>query len=119
MTQFDSHEFLPIYLSLVKRLVADQFPQWADLAVVPVRVDGHDNRTFRLGDEMSVRVPAAKQYACMREYRSKCGCQNLRRTCPCRFLTPLAMGKPTSQLPWHWSINRWLKGETVAKAPNQ
>lgn len=48
---------------LVARLVADQFPGWADLALEPVEVDGHDNRTFRLGPAMSVRVPSSPAYA--------------------------------------------------------
>ena len=33
---------------LVRRLVAGQFPQWAELPITPVEVDGWDNRTFRL-----------------------------------------------------------------------
>jgi aminoglycoside phosphotransferase (APT) family kinase protein len=42
---------------LVRRLVLTQFPRWKDLPVTPVEVDGWDNRTYRLGDEMSVRLP--------------------------------------------------------------
>ena len=48
--------------ALVTRLIAAQFPQWADLPVVPVKVDGWDNRTYRLGDDMSVRLPTAAGY---------------------------------------------------------
>ena len=47
---------------LVGRLVADQFPQWRDLPVVPVEADGWDNRTYRLGSELSVRLPTADSY---------------------------------------------------------
>jgi len=39
---------------LVTRLVASQFPQWAHLPITPVQLSGWDNRTFHLGDEMSV-----------------------------------------------------------------
>ncbi len=28
----------------------------------PVKNSGHDNRTFHLGDDMSVRLPSAKAY---------------------------------------------------------
>jgi len=49
--------------ALVSRLVADQFPQWADLPVRPVELDGWDNATFRLGEDMSVRLPSGGQYA--------------------------------------------------------
>jgi hypothetical protein len=47
---------------LVSGLVAMQFPQWAHLPVAPVDLDGHDNTTFRLGDELSVRLPSAEDY---------------------------------------------------------
>ena len=51
-----------IEVSLVRRLVAAQFPQWADLPVTPVAQSGWDNRTFHLGDTMSVRLPSAERY---------------------------------------------------------
>ena len=43
--------------SLARRLVAAQFPQWADLEVEPVEEDGTENATYRLGDELCVRLP--------------------------------------------------------------
>ena len=41
---------------LVSRLVASQFPQWADVPVWRVGLDGWDNTTFRLGTSLSVRL---------------------------------------------------------------
>ena len=52
-----------INAALAGRLVAAQFPQWADLPIKPVEFDGWDNRTFRLGEDMSVRLPSAEAYA--------------------------------------------------------
>jgi aminoglycoside phosphotransferase (APT) family kinase protein len=52
-----------ITTALASRLVAGQFPQWADLPVTRVEPDGNDNMTFRLGEEMSVRLPSADRYA--------------------------------------------------------
>ena len=49
--------------SLARRLVDRQFPQWASLPLVPVPVQGWDNRTFRLGDALNVRLPSAPSYA--------------------------------------------------------
>jgi aminoglycoside phosphotransferase (APT) family kinase protein len=49
--------------SLVSRLISAQFPQWADLPVRPVRFGGWDNRTFHLGEYMTVRLPSAASYA--------------------------------------------------------
>ena len=49
--------------ALVTRLIASQFPQWADLPITPAEPNGWDNRTFRLGAGMSVRLPSAARYA--------------------------------------------------------
>ena len=43
--------------SLVQRLVAGQFPEWAELPIEPVFPLGTDNANYRLGDEMIVRLP--------------------------------------------------------------
>ena len=45
-------------LDLVRRLRVAQFPQWADLLVTPVDGNGWDNKTFRLGGHLSVRLPS-------------------------------------------------------------
>lgn len=54
---------LEITPQLVRTLIAQQFPQWTSLQVVPVEPGGWDNRTFRLGGEMAVRLPSAECYA--------------------------------------------------------
>jgi len=49
--------------TLVRRMVAAQFPQWADLPVRSAEVGGRDNKTFRLGEHMIVRLPSAGDYS--------------------------------------------------------
>src|SRR5215471_13014538 len=44
-------------ISLVGRLLAAQFPQWADLPIVPVHSAGTDNVLYRVGSDMVVRLP--------------------------------------------------------------
>src|SRR5258708_1150104 len=44
------------------RLVAEQFPQWADLPVVQAGLNGWDNTTFRLADQLSVPLPSPQGY---------------------------------------------------------
>ena len=39
-----------------RRLVAEQFPRWSALPVEPVRDPGWDNYTFRLGEELLMRL---------------------------------------------------------------
>jgi aminoglycoside phosphotransferase (APT) family kinase protein len=48
-----------ITADVAARLVAAQFPQWAGLPVAPVTLKGYDNTTFRLGDELCIRLPSA------------------------------------------------------------
>ena len=43
--------------SLVRRLLAAQFPMWADLPVEPVPSAGTDNALYRLGRDKVVRLP--------------------------------------------------------------
>ena len=43
--------------ALVLRLLADQYPQWAELPLAPVPSWGTDNALFRLGDDLVVRLP--------------------------------------------------------------
>ncbi len=56
-----------IDVSLVSGLVAAQFPEWADLAIRPVELDGSDDKTFRLGEDMSVRLRSAEAYTAQME----------------------------------------------------
>ncbi|AIF82080.1 hypothetical protein I862_07630 [endosymbiont of Acanthamoeba sp. UWC8] len=43
-----------IDIPLVHRLIAAQFPQWAGLPIKPIKPEGWDNKTFRLGDQMTI-----------------------------------------------------------------
>ncbi len=99
-----------IDVSLVGRLVAAQFPQWADLPIRPVEFDGWDNRTFRLGKVMSVRLPSAGGYAAQvdKEHR---WLPRLGPHLPLPIPVPLAKGEPGEGYPWPWSVYGWLDGE--------
>lgn len=48
---------------LIHRLIKEQFPEYSHLPIKPVEKQGHDNRSFRLGDEMLIRIPTDAQYA--------------------------------------------------------
>ena len=56
-----------------------------------------DNRTFRLGDELSVRLPAGPGYA-------------LDVAKEQRWL----LGRPGEGYPFPWSVYRWIEGESAA-----
>ena len=98
--------------SLARRLVAAQFPQWADLPIKAVEFGGWDNRTFRLGENMSVRLPSAERYAAQVE-KEQHWLPKLAPFLPLPIPVPLALGNPDPNYPWHWSIYRWLEGEVA------
>jgi aminoglycoside phosphotransferase (APT) family kinase protein len=102
-----------IQVSLIRRLIATQFPQWAKLPISPVEPNGWDNKTFRLGTEMSVRLPSAERYSAQVEKEHR-WLPRLAPFLPLPIPTPLAMGTPDHGYPWHWSVYRWLDGETAA-----
>ena len=102
-----------IDVSLVRRLVADQFPDWSDLPIKPVELSGNDNRTFHLGEEMGIRLPSAKRYAA-HVNTEQVWLPKLAPHLPLPIPVPLAMGEPAHGYPWRWSINRWIKGENAA-----
>ncbi len=99
--------------ALVRRLVAEQFPRWAGLPVRPVAHGGVDNRTFHLGDEMTVRLPSAAGYAGQagKEHR---WLPELAPRLPLAVPTVLARGVPGQGYPFAWSVIRWLDGETAS-----
>lgn len=101
-----------INAALVRRLIATQFPQWADLPIKPVEFGGWDNRTFHLGEEMSVRLPSAQGYAAQVKKEQR-WLPKLAPHLPLPIPVPLAMGVPAEGYPWYWSIYRWLDGEVA------
>jgi aminoglycoside phosphotransferase (APT) family kinase protein len=111
MSNDDKHdEKVNIDVSLVSRLVSTQFPQWADLPIKPVEFDGWDNTTFRLGEDMSVRLPSAERYILQvdKEHR---WLPKLASHLPLPIPVPLVKGKPGEGYPFPWSVYRWIEGE--------
>lgn len=97
------------------RLVEDQFPRWAGLPVRAVARQGWDNRTFRLGDDLSARLPSAESYAAAVEKESR-ALEFLDGRLPVAVPSVVAAGEPGAGYPFAWSIRRWLVGDTIDEA---
>jgi aminoglycoside phosphotransferase (APT) family kinase protein len=114
-TQHYNACMLDITAQLVRALLEQQFPHWAHLQIVPVEPGGWDNRTFRLGHAMTVRLPSAECYTEQIEKEQQ-WLPWLAPQLPLAVPTPLALGKPGAGYPWHWAIHRWIEGEIVSPA---
>lgn len=112
-------ERVDIDVSLVRRLILEQFPEWASLPIKPVEFSGWDNRTFHLGDDMTLRLPSAQAYEAQVEKEQQ-WLPRLAPLLPLPIPAPLAMGMPSGEYPWKWSIYRWIDGEnaTVERISN-
>lgn len=99
--------------ALVRRLIAAQFPQWRKLPILPVELDGWDNRTYRLGDDMTVRLPTHESYTPAVDKEDR-WLPVLAAQLPVPVPTPLARGVPGEGYPFPWSIRRWLSGKPAS-----
>jgi aminoglycoside phosphotransferase (APT) family kinase protein len=102
---------LEIDEELVRRLVADQFPEWADQPLKRIDQVGTDNAIFRLGEDLSVRLarrngpiqPGGKEFDWL---------PRLAALLPLSIPAPVAQGCPTAEYPWYWDVHAWVEGET-------
>src|SRR4051812_17221150 len=103
---------LEIDEALVRELVRDQFPHWAELPLCRIEPSGTDNAVFRLGEELAVRIPRRAGPA---EPGGKAAdwLPRLAPLLPLDIPVPVAQGRPGSGYPWFWGIHTWVDGETL------
>jgi len=95
--------------ALVARLVAAQFPDWAGLPVTPVDSYGTDNAIYRLGDELTVRMPRI-HWAVAPLEREFAWLPRIAPMLAVEVPVPLAFGAPSEAWAWPWTVCRWLEG---------
>ena len=103
---------LDVDVARVRMLLAEQLPAWAGLPVTPVEPGGWDNRTFRLGDRMLVRMPSAAPYA-LAVAKEQRWLPVIASAVPRPIPAPLAHGRPGAGYPFPWSVYGWIDGETA------
>jgi aminoglycoside phosphotransferase (APT) family kinase protein len=106
-------ERIEVAPEIAAALVARQFPAWAGLPVRRVAHSGWDNRTFHLGDDKLIRMPAAPWYR-KQVAKEQAWLPKLAPQLPLAIPTPLAQGSPDASYPWEWSVYGWIEGETAA-----
>jgi aminoglycoside phosphotransferase (APT) family kinase protein len=103
---------LEIDEALVRRMLAEQFAEWSELPLSRVEPAGTVNAIFRLGGDLSLRLPR-------HEGPTEPGGKDvdwlprLAPLLPLEIPVPVAQGRPTDEYPWFWDVCTWVEGETV------
>jgi aminoglycoside phosphotransferase (APT) family kinase protein len=110
---------LDVDVSMVRDMIADQFPQWSALPIVHVAPAGTVNAIFRVGDSLSARLPlhmgdpeevrdwltaeavAASEFAVVSTVPSP---------------VPIAFGEPGHGYPQSWAVQTWVPGRDAVAA---
>jgi len=103
--------------ALVRRLLASQFPAWADLPIEALPAGGTDNAIYRLGDALSVRLPRRSGWTSGSFDKEFEWLPKLAPFLPLSVPTPVARGAPGEGYPHEWAVYDWLDGEDAASAP--
>lgn len=96
--------------ALVRRLVRGQFPEWADRPISPVASGGTVNAVYRLGADLTVRLPRTVEDV-VKEHRILRALDGL----PVAIPAVVAVGEPAEGYPWPWAVHRWLDGEPAVE----
>ncbi|MFN8639654.1 MAG: aminoglycoside phosphotransferase family protein [Dehalococcoidia bacterium] len=96
--------------TILGRLLASQFPRWANLPVERFPSTGTENAIFRLGEDLAVRMPIHPGAVAPVE-KEWLWLPWLAPHLPLAVPMPLAIGAPAEGYPWRWAVQPWLPGE--------
>ena len=95
---------------LVRSLLAEQCPNWADLPLQRIQSSGTDNALYRLGTELVVRLPRI-DWAVSSIEKEHTWVPQITNHLSTPISTPIFCGKPNAKYPWPWLVIKWNDGE--------
>jgi aminoglycoside phosphotransferase (APT) family kinase protein len=101
---------------LVLALLREQHADLASLALADAG-EGWDNRLFRLGESLAVRMPRRSASAVLIEQEQR-WLPELSTRLPLPVPFPVRIGRPGCGYPWSWSVVPWLPGQSAMLAPS-
>lgn len=104
-----------VTVDLVRRLLVEQHPDLAHLSLTEAAF-GWDNVMFRLGGELSVRLPRRAMSAPLVDHEIR-WLPVLAPRLPLPIPAPVRSGHPGGGYPWSWSVCPWFDGEPAAVRP--
>src|SRR4051812_4961420 len=96
-------------VDLVRRLLRGQFPQWADRPITRLASGGTVNAIFRVGDDLSARIPLTAGGAGAIDLEAH-WLPRLAPLLPLEIPTVAGVGEPAEGYLWNWSVHRWIAG---------
>ena len=99
--------------ALVHRLLLTQLPHVADLPLVRVETWGTDHAIFRLGEQLSVRLPKIGWAATQGEREAQ-WLPVFAPRLPVAVPVPVVVGEPAAGYPFPWYVAPWLPGANPA-----
>ena len=94
---------------LVRRLLAEQFPEWAGLPVRRLPSTGTDHAVHRVGDDLLVRLPRIA-WAEQQVERELAWLAHVAPGLPVAVPEPIGRGEPGCGYPHEWLVSRWVSG---------
>jgi len=101
---------------LVRALVEAQFPEWSSLPLRRVEPWGTVHAIYRLGDELSLRLPRRLEWS-DDEHVVAQWLPRFAPALPVAIPIPIAQGEPGAGYPCHWSGCTWIEGDDGSAAP--
>jgi aminoglycoside phosphotransferase (APT) family kinase protein len=101
-----------ITVELARKIIREQFPEFTHLPIQSVEKQGHDNRTYRLGETMLMRIPTEACYA-LKVSKEQELLPQLAPHLPFNIPSPIKMGHPSKMFPFPFSIYKWLEGTSL------
>jgi aminoglycoside phosphotransferase (APT) family kinase protein len=100
---------------LVRALLQEQHPDLAELPLTEV-AGGWDNKMWRLGDELAVRLPRTDRGPALlrKEHR---WLPELAGRLPLPVPVPARLGVPSERFPHSWLVTTWVAGEPADRTP--
>jgi len=108
--------YLEINAELARSLIASQFPQWGGLSLQLLAPAGSDHVIYRLGRELTVRLPR-HEGAIGQAAKEARWLPQLAAHLPLAVPEPVEVGEPDLGYPWPWAVSRWLEGSYAAVNP--
>lgn len=105
------HDEVPVNSSIVHQLLRSQYPDLANRSLRLAGEQGTDNVVFRLGQDLSVRLPRKKD-AVPRLLTEIEWLPRLGPDLPLPVPLPFASGEPSDRYPFPWAICQWLEGSS-------